>query len=237
MHATHISPSTIDADEAPPSGQRVTSAAPDQCWRALSARGEEAFAAGRDTQARQLYEEALEEAETLFSAAEASNGGAEAAGLAPVLYGTSCHKVAELARRQRDAATEGIYIYRAFERLVGAVESPEAAPALRAACLAGLEVALNALVFHLTEQGRVEKALLHSERARAARCQFLSPSTTPVEQQPLDQAAESSTPLLAQPLRKQGQLGTQPAPTARGDENVVSIARRPKPRARTRRER
>jgi hypothetical protein len=233
MHAMHISSSVIAADEAPASGQRVSSAAPDQGWRGLSARGDEAFVAGRDAQARQLYDEALEEAETLFAAAELSNGSAEAAGLAPVLYNRSCQQVAELARRQRDAATEGIYIYRAFDRLIRAVESAEAAPALRSGALAGLELVLKELVRHLTEQGRVEKARCHTERARAARNQLLLSSAMPFEPARQD-ATESSAPLRAPFPGTEGQLGAQPVRGALPDQNVVSLDRRTNPRARRR---
>ncbi len=86
-------------------------------WRALTKEANVAFEQCHDVRARVLYEAALAEADALFAAAT-EHLSEDAIELAPTAYNLSCHNVAELARRQRDHATEGIFLHRAYERLV-----------------------------------------------------------------------------------------------------------------------
>jgi hypothetical protein len=141
--------------------------APDALWRALTRQAHRAFADGQDFRARQLYDEALSEAELVFVAA-ALPGNGEATYAAPVLYNVSCYNVAELARRQRDPHTEGIYIYRAFERLLRAAESRDTLYELRACAVRHLGVAVETLVAYLVQHDLSETANAHAERARLA---------------------------------------------------------------------
>jgi hypothetical protein len=136
-------------------------------WRVLTLQGNLAFERGDDVGARQLYEEALAEAEHVFEAA-ALLGDAEAARFAPLLYGTSCNNVVELARRQRDPETAGIFLYRAVARLIGVAESAQVPLQLRARCLLHLEVAARALYRYFEEHGMWDAAAAFSERANAA---------------------------------------------------------------------
>jgi hypothetical protein len=139
----------------------------DAAWRALTREANLAFKAYRDGPARQLYEEALSEAERVLASA-ASTGDEEAIRLGPSLYKRSCHDIAVLARRQADVHTEGIFIHRAYERLVSVAESDESPPALRASCLRPLSVAWSELLQHLVENGLLQKAAEHSARAESA---------------------------------------------------------------------
>jgi hypothetical protein len=136
-------------------------------WRVLTLQGNLAFEREENVSARQLYEEALAEAENLFDAA-ALLGDAEAARFAPFVYGTSCNNVVALARRQRDPETAGIFLYRAVARFVGVAESTRAPLQLRARCLLHLDVAANALYRYFEEHGMWDAAAAFSERANAA---------------------------------------------------------------------
>jgi hypothetical protein len=144
----------------------AASATHDAAWRALTRQGNLAFK-DRDTgRARRLYEEALCEAERVFAAA--LPGDPEATRLAPSLYKRSCHDIAVLARHQGDVQTEGIFIFRAYERLVSVVEGDEFPLGLRCSCLRQLSLAWSELLAHLVEHGLLQKAAEHSQRAESA---------------------------------------------------------------------
>src|SRR5690606_12651663 len=99
---------------------------------------------GREARARPLYEEALSAASELLDAA-ALAGHPQAALVAPALFGISCNDIAELARRQGDVETEGIFRYRLVERFIEVTTSPRAPLTLRSRCLLHLRVASEAL--------------------------------------------------------------------------------------------
>lgn len=141
-------------------------------WRALTNEANVAFKRGHDVRARVLYEAALAEAEALFAAA-AERLSDEAIDLAPTAYNLSCHNVAELARRQKDHATEGIFLHRAYERLVSIAESPSAPLPLRACCIRPLSAASASLIGYFAEQGKRAAAVACTERAKAATFEVL----------------------------------------------------------------
>jgi hypothetical protein len=136
-------------------------------WRGLTLKGNLALEAGRDVQARRLHEEALAAADDLFDAAALANDP-EAARVGPLLFGISCNNVVELARRQGDTQTEGIYLYRAVERLIGVATSAQAPLALRSRCLLHLRVASEALYRYFERHGMWDAAAAYSGRANAA---------------------------------------------------------------------
>jgi len=136
-------------------------------WRGLTSQGRQAYEKGHDVRARQLYEEAMSEAEEVFSTATQTSNP-EAVRLAPLLYCISCHNIVELARRQNDAETVGIFLYRAFSRLVSMAESEQTALELRSRCALHLNVAAGALVRYFEQQGMSQAARVHSERVNAA---------------------------------------------------------------------
>jgi hypothetical protein len=136
-------------------------------WRGLSAEGHRAFDEGRDVGARQLYEQALEEAEQIFAAALLERD-AQSMRLAPLLYWISCKDIAQLARRQGDDPTSGIFLFRAFERLARVAESERAPLELRSRCALHLNVVANALARHLGEVGSSATAESLIERANVA---------------------------------------------------------------------
>jgi len=136
-------------------------------WQTLTRQAVRAFEEGRSGWARQLYEEALSEADGIIAAALLLPTE-EVTRLAPVLYDTSCRHVAELARHQQDPETEGIFLYRAYERLVQLEERADAPIALRSSCARYLPVALDALVEYLSSQGASALASRHTERAETA---------------------------------------------------------------------
>ena len=155
-----------------PSSLAVSCGARAALWRALTQHGNQAFAQQHDTRARRLYEEALSEAEALFKAAEEPVSSATIS-LAPLAYNTSCQNVAELARRQKDTETEGIYLYRAYERIVSVAESVKLPAELRSACVEPMSAAAKALIGYLMAHGLRDAACTYAERAKAATFQVL----------------------------------------------------------------
>ena len=144
-----------------------SSAARVALWRGLTSQGTQAFEKGHDVRARQLYEEALAEAEEVFGAATNTNNP-EAIRLAPLLYCISCNNIVELVRRQSDNETVGIFLYRAFAKLVSIAESPAMALELRARCALHLNVAAGALTRYLEQQGSWAAARAHGRHAENA---------------------------------------------------------------------
>jgi hypothetical protein len=137
-------------------------------WQTLTRQATQAFEERRSGWARQLYEEALSEADGVIAAAVLLPTE-EVARLAPVLYDTSCRHVADLARKQQDAQTEGIFLYRSYERLVQLAEGANTPIALRLSCAAYIPVALDALVEYLSSQGSSSGLVSrHTERAATA---------------------------------------------------------------------
>jgi len=165
MHARNVHQravsSTSTSQVLPSSAGRVA------LWRGLTSQGKQAYEKHHDVRARQLYEEALAEAEDVFATASHTDNP-EAVRLAPLLYCISCHNVVELARRQNDAETVGIFLYRAFSRLVSTAESEQASLELRARCALHLNVAAGALVRYFEQQGMSQAARVHSDRVRVA---------------------------------------------------------------------
>jgi len=127
----------------------------------------QAFEERRNGWARQLYEEALSEADGVIAAAVLLPTE-EVTRLAPALYDTSCRHVADLARQQQDEQTEGIFLYRSYERLVQLAEGANTPIALRQSCAAYIPVALDALVEYLSSQGSSGLVSRHTERAVTA---------------------------------------------------------------------
>jgi hypothetical protein len=136
-------------------------------WQRLTLQGNLAFEGGQDVQARRLHEEALSVADEMFDGAVLASDR-EAARAGPLLFGISCNNVVELARRQGDTQTEGIYLYRAVERLIGVAMSPQAPLALRSRCLLHLRVASDALYRYFERHGMWDAAAAYSQRANAA---------------------------------------------------------------------
>ena len=136
-------------------------------WRGLTQQGHQAFEQHHDVRARQLYEEALAEAEALFEVAT-FGGDDEAVRFAPPLYCISCNEVMALACRQGDFATASIFAYRAFSRLLAIAEGPRFSLALRCRAALYLNTATSALVQHLERDGQGATARHHAERAGAA---------------------------------------------------------------------
>jgi len=134
-------------------------------WRSLIQDGELAFERGQDVRARQLYGDALVQAEALFDIA--LRGDEEAIRRAPPVYCISCNNVVTLARRQGDDATASIFLYRAFARLLAVAES-RAPIAFRARCALFLDGATCALIQHLTQIGEGDLAQDHRSRADTA---------------------------------------------------------------------
>jgi hypothetical protein len=134
-------------------------------WRGLTRQGEVAFELGQDVRARQRYAEAMAQAEAVFDAA--LQGDEEAIRRAPPLYCISCNNIVTLARRQGDDETIGIFLYRAFARLLAVAES-RSPLALRARCVLFLDSAATALTTHLELLGEAELARDHRARANLA---------------------------------------------------------------------
>lgn len=135
-------------------------------WRELIQQGELAFEQGHDVHARQLYGEALIEAEALFDVALRGDDE-DAVRRAPPVYCVSCHNIVTLARRQGDDATASIFLYRVFARLLAVAES-RAPLTFRARCALFLDGAARALIQHLEQIGQVDLARDHQERANTA---------------------------------------------------------------------
>lgn len=132
-------------------------------WKTLSERAGHASAAGRAGLARSLYEEALEQAEAVILLAH-QLPTEEVTWLAPVLYELSCRHVADWARQLRDSVAEGVFLYRAFERLMLVGEEQDAPMALRTSCVVLAPSALAALMAYLHEHGPEGLAERHSAR-------------------------------------------------------------------------
>jgi hypothetical protein len=136
-------------------------------WRRLTLKGNLAIEAGHDIRARPYFEEALLAAEQMFAAAVLADDG-DAAHFAPTLYGISCNDVVELARRQGDEVTVGVYLYRVAARLISVAESAQATFELRSRCLLHLAVASRALYRYFEQHGMWQAAQAYSGRENAA---------------------------------------------------------------------
>lgn len=163
MHATR----STQVPGAVSSALPVSAAVHHARWQTLTCQATQALEERRCGWARQLYEQALSEADGVIAAAVLLPTE-EVTGLAPVLYDTSCRHLAGLARQQQDAQTEGIFLYRSYERLVQLAEGANTPIALRLSCAAYLPVALDALVQYLSSQGSSGLASRHTERATTA---------------------------------------------------------------------
>jgi len=144
----------------------VPGVAGESAWRALTLQARQAIDQGDFVEARRLYEEALAEADGALVAAQLPAND-QVVCLSPAQYHLACRNIAELARRQGDSGTEGIFIYRAYARLVGLAESSRAPLALRSSAVSQLDGALRALERYVAQHG--PSATLHgqAERVRA----------------------------------------------------------------------
>jgi len=163
MNATRRFPVPAPVSSALP----VSAAVHHARWQTLTRQATRALEEGRSGWARQLYEEALSEADGIIAAALLLPTE-EITRLAPVLYDTSCRHIAELARQLQDPETEGIFLYRVYERLVQLAEGGDTPVALRSSCARYLPVVLDALVDYLSSQGASGLASRHVERAEIA---------------------------------------------------------------------
>jgi hypothetical protein len=136
-------------------------------WSRLTLKGNLAIEEGHDIRARPYFEQALSEAEQMFAAAVLAND-CEAARFAPALYGISCNGIVELARRQGDEVTVGIYLYRVAARLISVAESAQAPFELRSRCLLHLAVASRALYRYFEQHGMWKAAQAYSGCENAA---------------------------------------------------------------------
>lgn len=134
-------------------------------WRDLTLEANLAVEREDEVRARQLFEEALAVAEELFTAATSDP---EAARAAPLLHGSSCRSIVELARRQRDEQTAGIFLYRGVNRLIAATESQRDPLELRSRCLLHLQVASRGMYEYFEQHGMWDAAAAFSERANSA---------------------------------------------------------------------
>jgi hypothetical protein len=138
----------------------------DERWRRLTADAHSAWANGDETRARRLYEDALAEADAIFSKAVRSLSIEACVG--PLLYTISSHNLAELARRHGDLARSSELVAEAVARLVSIAESTAAPLVLRSSCVRNLEPALAELVADLGRRNLAGAAVAPVERARAA---------------------------------------------------------------------
>lgn len=135
-------------------------------WQEQTLRGNLALEAGSPGETRRRHEEALAIADELLE--QASLGNRDAGRCALLLFAASCNNIAELARHQSDLETEGIFLYRAVERLIGVARSARAPLRFRVRCLLHLKVASDALYRYFEGRGMWDAAASYSERANAA---------------------------------------------------------------------
>jgi hypothetical protein len=147
-------------------GPDAAAAARVASWQAHTLRANVAFEAGRDVEARRFHEEALAVADAMLQASLETDR--DAARYAPLLFGNSCNNIVELARRQEDVQTEGIFLYRAVERFIAVARSGRAPLRLRARCLLHLRVASESLYRYFERSGMWDAAASYTERANAA---------------------------------------------------------------------
>jgi hypothetical protein len=129
-------------------------------------RGNLALEACSYGETRRRYEEALVVADELLEQALLGNRDAARCGL--LLFGTSCNNIAELAQRQGDVQTEGIFLYRAVERFISVAKAARAPLRFRVRCLMHLKVASDALYRYFEGRGMWDAAASYSEEANAA---------------------------------------------------------------------
>jgi hypothetical protein len=154
------------ASASTPPGLRSATGGRVARWQGQTLLANLAFEAGQNVRARQLYDEALAVADEVLDAAVARDW--EAGRFGPLLFGSSCNNIVELARRQHDVETEGIFLYRAVERFIGVARSARAPLRLRSRCLLHLKVASDALYRYFERQGMWDAAASYSERANTA---------------------------------------------------------------------
>lgn len=158
------------ARSAPPPAPVIVAPAKDERqerWRSLTLEGNLAFEQGEVSRARQLYEEALAVADALMADA-ALAGDPQAVRLAPLLHGTACNNIVELARSLGDRETAGSYLYRRVSCLISVMESSRAPLDLRLRCLLHLKVASSGVYEYFEHGGMWDSAAAFTERANAA---------------------------------------------------------------------
>lgn len=123
--------------------------ADDANWRRITEAANATYATSDLGRARDLYRDALDEAERLF--ARAWVGGTSVP--VPVIYNISCHNLAEIAERCGDKAAAEGFLVRAYDKLLASAASPETPLALRLDCTRHLKHALTLIVQHLQRRG------------------------------------------------------------------------------------
>jgi hypothetical protein len=151
----------------------VPGVAGESAWRTLTLQARQAIDQGDLGLARQLYEQALSEADGSLVAAQLPAND-QAICLAPAQYHLACRNIAELARRQGDSGTQGIFIHRAYSRLIGIAESTRAPLALRSSAVSQLDGALRALDRYIAQHGPSETLQGQAARVRAVSAAVLS---------------------------------------------------------------
>src|SRR5262245_42590571 len=134
-------------------------------WQRLTLKANLGLEADRLVDARRCHMEALAVAEGLLE--EAVLGSKDAAGCAPLLFGSSSNSMVCLARRENDVEMEGILLYRIVERFIDVAWTARAPLRFRARCLLHLKVASEALYGYFERRGMWDAAAEYSKRANA----------------------------------------------------------------------
>jgi hypothetical protein len=167
LNRRNMPPGTPPGSSSAASRAAVSADARVALWQRCTLQGNLAFEAGQDVRARRFYEEALSHAELMYAAA-ALTDDVVATRVAPSLFAISCNNIVELARRQADRETVGIYLYRNAARLISVAESAQASIDLRSRCLLHLEEASRALYRYFEEHGMWQAAQNYSGLENAA---------------------------------------------------------------------
>jgi len=146
---------------------RLGAADPVERWGQLTLEGNLACERGEHIKARQSYAEALTIAEELMVAGVRAHDE-RAARFAPALYGISCNDIIELARKQDDGLTAGIFLCKLAGGYLSVMECAEAPVSLRTRCLLHSRVASATLCAYFEERGMWDAAETYSARANAA---------------------------------------------------------------------
>lgn len=144
---------------------RAQAPAADLAWRRLTAAANRHFAGRDDMIARDLYAQALAEAERLFDLA-VGGGDVEAA----VIYNVSCQNAADLETTAGDTVAAITLLNRALDRLASAAASMQVTPGFRRACAQNLKFSLAAVLQQLraTDGSEADAARAIDTARRAA---------------------------------------------------------------------
>lgn len=152
---------------AQPSPARFGVADPVERWGQFTLAGNLAFEQGEDVKARQAYAEALSVAEAMMVTAARAHDP-RAVRFAPSLYGITCNNIIELAKRQDDGLTAGIFLCKLAAGFLSVMECEDAPNALRSRCLQHSRIVSASLSRYFEERGMWEAAQSYTARANAA---------------------------------------------------------------------